>query len=113
MDKQAAGGEIRPAFFTEMQMAASIVGEFVVSLVSEVLVQIVFYYTGKAVVPVISLGRWLTANLTDEAAPGGAGSRLSWVDSAGRRVVSLDGQALAGFLFYIALLLFVVLYYHL
>lgn len=93
-------------------MAASIIGEFVVSVIGEVLVQIVFYYTGKAVVPVLSLGRWLTASLSDAAPPGWA-SRLSWIDDAGRRVVSLDGQALAGFLFYIALILFLVLYYQL
>lgn len=92
-------------------MAASIIGEFIVSVIGEVLVQIVFYYTGKAVVPVISLGRWLTASLSDAAPPGGARSRLSWVDDAGRRVISLDGQALAGFLFYIALILFLVIYY--
>ncbi len=90
-------------------MPASIIGEFVVSVIGEVLVQVVFYYTGKAVVPVISLGRWLSAGMSDTAPPGRA-SRLSWVDAGGRRVVSPDGQALAGFLFYIALILFLVLY---
>ena len=90
-------------------MAASIIGEFVVSVIGEVFVQIVFYYTGKAVVPVLSLGRWLSAGLSDAAPPGRA-SRLSWHTRDGRRIISPDGQALAGFLFYIALILFLVLY---
>jgi hypothetical protein len=66
----------------------------------EFLLSVVLVWTGRIMVPIISLGRWRGASLQgkEEKIYGAAGA-LSFVRD-GRRVVTTTGMGLLGFLFY-------------
>lgn len=77
--------------------------EAMLELLAEILVRSVFYCTGKILLLIGSLGRWRGATLRNGekiAFPAWDG----YVGKAdGRRIVSVEGQAMLGTMFYVVL----------
>lgn len=81
--------------------------EAVFQLLAYVLVDVVFVFTGKAVVHALSLGRWRGERGADEGRIHGAAGALSFVRD-GQRVLTDTGAACVGGLFCIVLVLCVM-----
>lgn len=93
-------------------MALSALGEFIGSVVLDALSQTLFYFTGKLLVPVVSLGRWQATGVdasSDKPRPRWRGALVRAAD--GRRQIGPDGQALLGLSFWVAVALAVIFSY--
>ncbi|WP_412478268.1 hypothetical protein [Azonexus sp. IMCC34839] len=91
-------------------MALSALGEFIGTVVLDALSQTLFYFTGKMLVPVVSLGHWQAGDLAEEVEK----PRPSWRSAIvrndeGKRLISPDGQVLLGLVFWIVVALAIVL----
>ncbi len=93
-------------------MALSALGEFIGTVVLDALSQTLFYFTGKLLVPVVSLGHWQATGVdtsVDKPRPRWRGTLTRTAD--GRRQIGPDGQALLGLTFWIAVALAVFFSY--
>ena len=98
-------------FTLGVYMLSSAIGEFVVTFVGQVVVDFIFYFTGKVLTPLISFGRWHPASLQEKEKitfPRWGGL---YTDDNGKVIVSPDGQALLGFLFFFFTIVCLVFYY--
>ncbi len=93
-------------------MALSAVGEFIATALLDALSQTLFYFTGKLLVPIISLGHWRAASIK----AGDANPKPRWAYPLprahdGGRIISPDGQALLGLAFWGAIAICALLRY--
>ncbi len=93
-------------------MALSALGEFIGSVVLDALSQTLFYFTGKLLVPIVSLGQWQAAGFNEASEKPRPRWRGAPVRSAdGQRRISPDGQAGLGLVFWLAVALAAIFRY--